>query len=78
MQRMGIHLSDSQYTALFGHFDRSADGEISYDEFTASMNLSNPKGGTAILPKAITMTPRDLFQFEKGWDGNEPPWPYSS
>ena len=38
------------------------EGTIAYDEFAKFAMLPNPKGGTAVYPKPITMT-RERHQF---------------
>ena len=54
----------AQVLALFSHFDSDCSGTIAYDEFAKFAMLPNPKGGTAVYPKPITMT-RERHQFHQ-------------
>ena len=61
LELLNVQLSDVQVLALFSHFDADCSGTIAYDEFAKFAMLPNPKGGTAVFPKPITMT-RERFQ----------------
>jgi len=56
LERLNIQLDDIQVTGLFAYFDDDNDGKIQANDFCETISVQNPKGGVAILPKAITMT----------------------
>mmetsp|Transcript_23824 Transcript_23824/g.34938 ORF Transcript_23824/g.34938 Transcript_23824/m.34938 type:complete len:309 (-) Transcript_23824:213-1139(-) len=54
LDRSNCHLDDCQALALFAYFDDDNTGVISWEAFKKNCVVPNPKGGTAVLPKAIT------------------------
>jgi Ca2+-binding EF-hand superfamily protein len=49
-----VFLNEVQFLALFALFDADHSSGLSWSEFSKYAMVNNPKGGTAILPKAIT------------------------
>lgn len=54
LEMNNCHLEEHQRIALFSYFDKDVTGGISWKQFEENCTVPNPKGGTAVLPKAIT------------------------
>lgn len=55
LEMLNVQLSDTQTTALFAAFDSDIGGTIDYAEFASLAMLPNPRAGTAVFPKPITL-----------------------
>lgn len=60
LEKLNIQLDDSQVLTLFAYFDKERLGEIHWQDFQQKVMVANPKGGTACLPKQISMTTKYL------------------
>ena len=54
LELMNIQFDDCQFLALFAFLDKDQNGTIDFEEFANYAMIPNPKGGTAVLTKAIT------------------------
>lgn len=54
LELTNCYFDDVQSLALFAYFDENRTGEIDWDSFKRHSMVHNPKGGTAVTPKAIT------------------------
>jgi len=63
MEKINIQFDDVQSLAIFAYFDTEYDGTLNWLEFADKCMVQNPKGGAAILPKAITATQKSGY-----WD----------
>ena len=53
LEMNNCYLDEVQRIALFSYFDKDLSGGLSWGQFSEHAMVPNPKGGTAILPKAI-------------------------
>ena len=60
LERINIQLDDVSVLTLFAFFDENRTGLIRWEDFQSNAMVQNPKGGTAVLPKAINMTQKYL------------------
>jgi hypothetical protein len=60
LEKLNIQLDDAQALTLFGYFDTTRQGFIHWQHFQEKVMVANPKGGTACLPKQISMTTKYL------------------
>ena len=60
LEKLNIQLDDAQVLTLFALFDKDRLGEIPWRDFQQKVMVANPKGGTACLPKQISMTTKYL------------------
>lgn len=60
LEKLNIQLDDAQVLTLFAFFDKDRLGEIPWRDFQQKVMVANPKGGTACLPKQISMTTKYL------------------
>lgn len=60
LEKLNIQLDDAQALTLFAYFDKARAGEIPWRDFQQEVMVANPKGGTACLPKQISMTTKYL------------------
>jgi Ca2+-binding EF-hand superfamily protein len=56
LEKVNVQLDDVQSLALFAYFDEDYGGSINWQEFSDVVMVANPRGGNAVLPKAITAT----------------------
>lgn len=56
LEKINVQFDDVQSLALFSYFDTNNTGKIEWEEFARVAMVANPRGGTAVLPKAITST----------------------
>lgn len=56
LEGCNCYLNEAQRIALFSYFDTDNLGGICWATFQKNCTVPNPKGGTAVLPKAITRT----------------------
>lgn len=56
LELSNVYFDDIQSLALFAYFDQDKTGGISWESFEENAMVQNPKGGTAVIPKAITAT----------------------
>lgn len=56
LELSNCYFDDVQSLALYAYFDQSRSGAITWEDFEAHAMVFNPRGGTAVLPKAITAT----------------------
>ena len=61
LEKLNIQLDDAQVITLFAYFDVDRTGLIKWQAFQMKSMVANPKGGTAVLPKAINMTTKSLL-----------------
>ena len=60
LEKLNIQFDDAQVLTLFAYFDVDRAGLIQWQAFQVKSMVANPKGGTAVLPKAINMTTKYL------------------
>ena len=60
LEKLNIQLDDPQVLTLFAYFDKERLGVIHWQDFQQKVMVANPKGGTACLPKQISMTTKYL------------------
>lgn len=60
LERVNIQFNDDQVLTLFASFDKERTGLIRWESFQHVAMVHNPKGGTAVLPKQISMTAKYL------------------
>jgi hypothetical protein len=53
LERCNIQFDDIQSLALYAYFDPDMTGAVEWIDFARHAMVFNPKGGTAVLPKAI-------------------------
>lgn len=54
LELQNCYFDDIQSLALFAYFDSNKTGGITWEQFEAHAIVSNPQGGTGVIPKAIT------------------------
>mmetsp|Transcript_5234 Transcript_5234/g.5356 ORF Transcript_5234/g.5356 Transcript_5234/m.5356 type:complete len:285 (-) Transcript_5234:291-1145(-) len=54
LELQNCYFDDIQSLALFAYFDSNKTGGITWEQFEAHAIISNPQGGTGVIPKAIT------------------------
>ena len=54
LELLTLQFDDVQALALFAYFDDECTGFIDWDHFSRHAKVSNPKAGSALLPKVIT------------------------
>jgi Ca2+-binding EF-hand superfamily protein len=54
LELQNCYFDDIQSLALFAYFDSSKTGGITWEQFEKHAIISNPQGGTGVIPKAIT------------------------
>ena len=54
LELTNCYFDDVQSLALFAYFDEKREGGIDWESFKRHSMVHNPKGGTAVIPKAIT------------------------
>lgn len=54
LELQNCYFDDIQSLALFAYFDSSKTGGITWEQFEIHAIISNPQGGTGVIPKAIT------------------------
>jgi hypothetical protein len=53
LELQNCYLNDIQSLALFAYFDVTKTGGITWEQFERHAMVSNPQGGTGVIPKAI-------------------------
>ena len=61
LERLNIQLDDDQVLTLFAYFDKDRIGVIEWEKFQSVTMVHNPKGGTAVLPKVICQTAKNIW-----------------
>lgn len=56
LELSNCYMDDIQSLALFAYFDEEREGGIRWEQFMQHAMVQNPRGGTAVIPKAITAT----------------------
>lgn len=56
LELSNCYMDDVQSLALFAYFDEEREGGILWEQFKQHAMVQNPRGGTAVIPKAITAT----------------------
>eukprot|EP00602_Paraphysomonas_sp_CaronLab_P005982 CAMPEP_0185035564 /NCGR_PEP_ID=MMETSP1103-20130426/27172_1 /TAXON_ID=36769 /ORGANISM="Paraphysomonas bandaiensis, Strain Caron Lab Isolate" /LENGTH=283 /DNA_ID=CAMNT_0027572703 /DNA_START=30 /DNA_END=881 /DNA_ORIENTATION=+ len=56
LELSNCYMDDIQSLALFAYFDSDRIGGITWESFSEHALVHNPRGGTAVIPKAITAT----------------------
>ena len=56
LELSNCYMDDIQSLALFAYFDEERTGGILWEQFKQHAMVQNPRGGTAVIPKAITAT----------------------